>query len=188
MTHARVKARVQAVVQVSQGFSGGGLKVVAVGKQCGQCGRQGFACAGKNSFKSLKFFAVKHCFRSGKNVVNELIGGRDSGDQNIGHADARRCLGNVTRGRVSLAGPVRQQPAPQATVVANQHCGLWQQKLSKRILVAFDLAVVPPGQIRHISHKWYVGVVGSNHGDGADVLRAANKTDLDGGHRHVFQR
>ena len=187
MAHAGVKTGVKAVVQVSQRFGGGRLQVMAVGHQCGQSSRQRFASAGKNSFEALKFFAVKNGFRRRENIVDKLVWRRNAGHQHIRHADACSGLGDVAWRRVSLAGPVRQQPAPQATVVANQHCGLRQQELAKRILVAFNFAVVPPRQIRHIGHKWYVGVVGCDHRDGADILGAADKTDLDRRNGHVFQ-
>ena len=72
-------------------------------------------------------------------------------------------------------------------MVANQHSGLRQKQLSKRILVTLNFTVVPPGQVGHVGNKRYVSVVGRDARDGADVLRAADKTDLDGRHRHVFE-
>ena len=52
---------------------------------------------------------------------------------------------------------------------------------------SIDLAFVPPRKIGHVRDQRDLGVVGGDLGDGADRLRAADETDLENLHRHVFE-
>ena len=73
-------------------------------------------------------------------------------------------------------------------MVADQQGGLRQHQLAKSIKVAVDFTFVPPRQVRHVGNQRYLGIVGSDLRDGADVLGTADKSDLDGSDGHVFER
>ena len=73
-------------------------------------------------------------------------------------------------------------------MVADEYGGLRQHEFAKGVQVTVQLALVPPRQVGHVGDQRHVGVIRGDLSDGADVLRAADKTHLDGGYRHVFER
>ena len=170
-----------------QGFADGGHQVAAGGNQRGQRGGQRVACAREHRLEPFELFTAQRRLRGSKHIVGILARQGDAGDQRVGDAHFGGGLGDVTGRRAFLAGPVRQQPAPQRAVVSYQHRGLRQKQFAKGVLVQIDLAFVPPRQVGHAGNDRYVGIVRCELGNRADIFRTPGESDLDHLRRRVLQ-
>src|SRR4051812_21965146 len=73
VAHAGAKARIEAAIQVGEGFGGGRGQVAAAGDQGREGRRQRVAGAGKDGFEALELLVAQDRLWRGQHVVDELV-------------------------------------------------------------------------------------------------------------------
>ena len=72
-------------------------------------------------------------------------------------------------------------------MIAYEYGGLWKHKFPEGVEIGFYFRVFPPGKIRHVSNHWHFGIIGGYLGNRAEIVRGADKADLDDLDRNIFQ-
>ena len=72
-------------------------------------------------------------------------------------------------------------------MAADQHLGLRQHQLAKRLEVGLLLVFLDESEVRQVGHQRHVGIVGEDFGDRADTFGRAEKTDLPGSDGDVLE-